>query len=204
MVVRQPPGRVTLAGKTAGVGVAWQSVAALFAVVVGIGLFLLPRPLPPPPTPDPVPSTGSFPHLLVEELDVSTTDSSGRMHRRLLASELRRASPGAKSVLVDPRLTVFPAAGPSWHFTAESGEVSPDGKNIYLPGSVQARRGATRPLEIDGRDVRIMATNNYGESDKPATVRGAAFEARGTGLKIWFKDGRIELLDDTRGILQPR
>ena len=135
---------------------------------------------------------------------MSTTDPSGRMLRRLRAHELRRESPGAKSVLVRPRLTVFTEAGARWHFAAETGEVSPDGENIYLAGPVQGRRDAVQPLEIDGRDVRIMTTNNYGESDEPATVHGAAFEARGTGLKLWFEEGRIELLNDARGTLRPQ
>ena len=135
---------------------------------------------------------------------MSTTDSSGRLYRRLRAHELRRESPGAKSVLVRPRLTVFTEAGASWHLAAETGEVSPDGENIYLAGPVQGRRDAVQPLEIDGRDVRIMTTNNYGESDEPATVHGAAFEARGTGLKLWFEESRIELLSNARGSVRPQ
>ena len=49
-----------------------------------------------------------------------------------------------------------------------------------------------------------MATNNYGESDQPATIRGTSFEARGTGVKIWLEEGRIELLSDASGIMRPR
>ena len=126
------------------------------------------------------------------------------MYRRLVADELRRMAPGAKSMLVRPRLTLFPAAGPGWRFESETGEVSPDGKNIYLPGPVRARRGAVDPLEIDGRDFRIRTMNDYGESDEAATVRGASFEARGTGVKIWLEEGRIELLHDASGVMRPR
>ena len=107
-------------------------------------------------------------------------------------------------MLVRPRLTMFPAAGPRWRFEAERGEVSPDGKNIYLPGPVRGRRDAVEPLEIDGRDFRIMAASHYGESDEPATIRGASFEARGTGVRFWLEEGRIELLADARGVLRPR
>ena len=91
-----------------------------------------------------------------------------------------------------------------WHFEAETGEVSPDGKSIYLPGPVLGRRDAVEPLEIDSRDLRIMATNNYGESDEPTTIRGTTFEARGTGMKIWLDEGRIDLLSDASGVMRPR
>ena len=66
------------------------------------------------------------------------------------------------------------------------------------------RRDAVEPLEIDSRDLRIMATNNYGESDEPATIRGTTFEARGTGMKIWLEEGRIDLLSDASGVMRPR
>ena len=147
---------------------------------------------------------GSPPHLLIEQVDASSTDASGRLYRRLRADELRRAAPNAKSMLIRPRVTVFPANGPRWHFEAETGEVSPDGKTIYLPGLVLGRRAAAEPLELASRDLRIMATDSYGESDAPATVRGRAFEARGTGVKIWLDEGRIEFLSDARAVMQPR
>lgn len=135
---------------------------------------------------------------------MATTDSSGRMHRRLQAEELRREVPGGESFLVRPRLTVFSGGEPLWNFTAERGEVSPDGENIYLPGPVRGRRGPVQPIEIDSADVRIMAAKSYGESDQPSMIRGRAFQARGNGLKIWLDEGRVELVNDARGTLQKR
>ncbi len=169
--------------------------------LLAIGWFVFPRPL---HSPDSAPSPGARPHLLIEQVDSLTTDPSGRIYRRLQAAELTRMTPGAVSMLVRPRLTMFPAAGPRWRFEAKRGEVSPDGKTIYLPGPVQGRRGAVEPLEIDGRDFRIMTASHYGESDEPATVRGTSFEARGTGVRFWLEEGRIEFLADARGVLQPR
>ena len=49
-----------------------------------------------------------------------------------------------------------------------------------------------------------MVADSYGESDQPSTIRGAAFQARGTGLKIWLDEGRVELSNDARGTLQNR
>ena len=154
--------------------------------------------------PDSAPLPESPPHLLIEQVDALTTETSGRIYRRLRADRMLRVAPGAMSLFVRPRLTVFPATGPAWYFEAERGEVSPDGENIYLPGPVRGRRDAAEPLEIDSRDLRITATDNYGESDEPATIRGTSFEVRGTGMKIWLAEGRIELLEDASGVVQPR
>ena len=181
--------------------VALETLPTLSLALLALGWFVFPLPLHPP---DPAPSRETGPHLSMEQVDSLTTDPSGRLHRRLRADELRRMVPGAKSMLLRPRLTIFPEAGPSWRFEAESGEVSPDGKNIYLPGPVQGRRDAVEPLEVAGRDFRIMDTNGYGESDEPATVRGASFEARGTGVKMWMEEGRIELLSDAGSVMRPR
>ena len=180
---------------------AWEILATLGAIFLALGWFAFPLSL---QSPGSAPPLGTPPHLRIERVDALTTDPTGRLYRRLRAGEMRRMTPGAKSVLVRPRLTVFPATGPIWHFEAETGEVSPDGKNIYLPGPVLGRRDAIESLEIDSRDLRIMATNNYGESDEPATIRGTTFEARGTGMKIWLEEGRIDLLSDASGVVRPR
>ena len=174
---------------------------ALLAATGAAAWFLVPRSLVPA---DPVPLSGSAPHLFIEEVDVSVTDASGRMHRRLQAEALRREVPGGTSVLVRPRLTVFSDGIAMWQFTAATGEVSPDGENIYLPGPVRGKRGPAKPIEIDSRDVRIAIADSYGESDQPSTIRGAAFQARGTGLKIWLDEGRVELLNDARGTVNNR
>ncbi len=178
-----------------------EVLATVCVVLLALGWFVFPLPL---HSPHSAPSPGQPPHLVIEQVDSLTTDPSGRISRRMRADELRRLTPGAKSLLVRPRLTVFPTVGPRWHFEAESGEVSPDGENIYLPGRVQGRRDAVEPLEIDGRDLWLTARDNSGESDKPATVRGASFEARGTGVKIWLEEGRIEFLSDASSVLRPR
>ena len=178
-----------------------ETLIAVGTILLALGWFAYLLRFEPPGS---APPPGTPPHLRIERVDALTTDPSGRLYRRLRADEMQRMTPGAKSVLVRPRLTVFPATGPMWHFEAETGEVSPDGKNIYLPGPVLGRRDAVEPLEIDSRDLRIMATNNYGESDEPATIRGSTFEARGTGMKIWLEEGRIDLLSDASGVMQPR
>ena len=180
------------------------SLDILASVSVALALFTFGWFVYPLHSPGDTPSPGAPPHLRIERVDALTTDPSGRLYRRLRADEMQRMTPSVKSVLVRPRLTLFPAAGPMWHFEAATGEVSPDGKNIYLPGSVLGRRDSVEPLEIDSRDLRIMATSNYGESDEPATIRGTTFEARGTGMKIWLEEGRIDLLSNASGIMWPR
>ena len=172
------------------------------AIVCGLGWLGLSR-VPAPPAPAP-PAAAAVPHLLVEEVYVVTTDRTGRVHRRLRADELRRAHPGAKSELVHPHLTVLPETGPSWRFTAESGEVSPDRENVYLPGTVRGRRGTVQPLEVESRDVRMMLSKNYGESGEPSTVRSKGFEVRGTGMRIWLEEDRVELLAETRTVFRTR
>jgi len=178
-----------------------RTVATLGAAVFALGWLSFPLPL---QSPGSAPAPDAPPQLRIQHVDALTTNPSGRLYRRLRADEMRRMAPGTKFVLLRPRLTVFPATGPMWYFEADTGEVSPDGKNIYLPGPVVGRRDAIEPLEIDSRDLRITATNDYGESDQPTTIRGTTFEARGKGVKIWLEEGRIDLLSDASGVMWPR
>ena len=140
--------------------------------------------------------------MRLEEFDLLMIDPSGRIFRRLSVREARRDHPDAAYVLAEPRLRVFSRTGATWFLAAENGEVYPDGETIYLAGQVTGRRGAASPLEIDTRDVRIMPMSDYAESAAPTTIRGAAFEVRGEGAKIWLDEGRIDLLNEARGTLQ--
>lgn len=187
------------AGRLRALG--WAGLAAVF----GLGGLGAARVLDPPAAAiSPAAPARAAPHLLVEEIDVVTTDRTGRVHRRLEADVLRRAHPGAKSELVRPRLTVFPAAGPSWRFTADRGEVSPDRENVYLPGAVRGRRSAPRPLEVESRGVRVMLSRSYGESSEPSTIRSRGLEVRGMGMRFWLEEDRVELLAETRTVFRAR
>ena len=176
---------------------AWGALAA----VCGLGWLLLPRP--------------AVVHPLATCRARVVSAGRGRRHRyhRLVRApvtgacartSLRRAAPDAKSELIRPRPDVASRDRKIWRFTAERGEVSPDRENVYLSGPVHGRRGPARPLEVESRDVRIMVSKSYGESDGPSTIRGTGFETRGTGVRFWLEEDRVELLSDAHGVFRPQ
>ena len=69
---------------------------------------------------------------------------------------------------------------------------------------MRGRRGTVQPLEVESRDVRMMLSKNYGESGEPSTVRSKGLEVRGTGMRIWLEEDRVELLAETRTVFRTR
>lgn len=156
-----------------------------------------------PSEPQPLPSE-RHPDLLIEAIEMAVTDRSGRLVRRIRAASLRRMTAGGPSELERPRLELFQELGASWRFEAQSGEVSPDMKTIHLAGEVRGRRATGPRFELDTSEVVILAPRNYGETDRPAVIRGERYEARGTGLRVWMDEGRAELLADANGTYRER
>ena len=190
-----------LAGRSIRAAVLRRAFAwGMLAAVTASGWMVFPRLLSSPPA---TPVERRW-HLLVEDIDVATTDPNGHLQRRLQADELRRAGRDTKSDLLRPRLTVFPADGAPWRFTAERGEVSPDRENVYLPGPVQGRGGEGGSLVVDSRDVRIAVAEGYGESPERSVVAAPGFEVRGRGVRFSLGDGRVELLSEVRGVFEPQ
>jgi lipopolysaccharide export system protein LptC len=76
---------------------------------------------------------------------------------------------------------------------------------VLLLGKVRAwRESATGGVAIDirTRDLRVLPESEYGETDKPVTIRTPASETRGLGMRAFMNEGRVELLADVTTVYQ--
>ncbi|MDH4134306.1 MAG: LPS export ABC transporter periplasmic protein LptC [Gammaproteobacteria bacterium] len=83
------------------------------------------------------------PDYTIENFTATAMDPQGRRKHELRAVKLRHFPDDDTSELDRPYLIQFPPDGPPVHTRADSGIVSPDGKEILMRHNVHVTRGAS-------------------------------------------------------------
>jgi lipopolysaccharide export system protein LptC len=149
------------------------------------------------------------PDYTVDELTASMMDESGRLHRRLTASEARHYPDNSGSELDDPRLLLFEESAPPWVIRSARGWISEDGDELLLQGPVFIDRTAdaqTRPVHLKTWELYVKPREDYAQTDQPVHLTsGADWLSSANGARVWFgKTLRIVLLGRARAQIAVR
>lgn len=147
------------------------------------------------------------PDYFVENFTTTVTDPTGNIKRQLSAARLLHFPETDTNELTAPHLILYRASGTPWHVKSERGWVSASGEIILLLGRVHAWRDddrGIRVVDIHTRDLRILQSADYGETDKSVVIRSRGSETRGIAMRAFLKDSRIELLSEVTTIYQKR
>ena len=61
-----------------------------------------------------------------------------------------------------------------------------------------------RELEVNTSDVKILTQQEYAETDKLATIVANRTVTTATGVRVYLKESRIELLNDVHTNILPK
>ncbi len=143
------------------------------------------------------------PDYWVEGLTVRSTDEQGRLQRILSAQTLTRYPDDGSTELTQPKLQLLEPGRPPWRIDSHSGWVSPDGKLVYLKGTVDISREASPgrlPVHLITRDLMVQPHDQYAETEHPVRIRSGEHWLKSVGLQAWLQTPvRIKLLADVRG-----
>ena len=122
----------------------------------------------------------------------------------MLTNQLTAATmvhyPNTNSTLKAPSLVFYKDKQATWTLHAERGEVSPDGKEVWLLGKTTLLRHAQRyPMEILTRDVRVLIETEYAETSAPTTIISHKDKNYSLGVQINMPTGQVDLLSQVRG-----
>ncbi|MGE0385705.1 MAG: LPS export ABC transporter periplasmic protein LptC [Gammaproteobacteria bacterium] len=141
------------------------------------------------------------PDYYLEDFLQTSLDERGAIHRRLKASRMVHFPDDDSSELTDPELELHNTGPRPWKVRAERGWVSSRAEVLVLYGTVEIWRDdadGRRELEVFTRDLRILAKEQYAESDHPTTIRNPTTTTQATGLRADFGARRLELLRDVK------
>lgn len=146
------------------------------------------------------------PDYYMENFTTSTMEEDGNLKNRLSADYMAHYPENDTTELVRPRLEVFNENRQPLMIIADKGWVTSDNEVILLTGSVklwQNNPGGDRKMEIITTDVRILPEQEYAETDMPATFISKRSTITATGVRAFFKEERVELLNNVQTIIEP-
>ncbi len=155
-------------------------------------------------------STATAPHVpdfYMENFSTTTMDELGKPKRTLSADHMAHFPDTDTNELENPYMILFDPARPPWHVRSERGWVSPDSDVMLLLGNVHIWRNnevGERVLDLTTRDLRVLPDSQYGETDKPVVIRTPSSESRGTGMRAFLDQRRIELLSRVRTVYEKK
>ena len=140
------------------------------------------------------------PDAYLEEFVTVEMDATGRPRRRIEAD--RMAYQADQTVeLTSPRYVLFRAEGEPWQVQSEHGRLSADGTELWLLGKVHIWRNdeaGTVDLDIRTEHLKVLPDDEYGETDRPVTIRTPGSFSTGIGMRAWLDETRFELLSEVR------
>tara|TARA_A100001037_G_scaffold92180_1_gene83555 strand:+ start:165 stop:803 length:639 start_codon:yes stop_codon:yes gene_type:complete len=155
----------------------------------------------------PVVSRDEDPDYFIENFTTTVTDTEGYIKRRLSAQRLLHFPDTDSNELTAPHLVLHRRTGTPWHIQSERGWISASGEVVLLLGRVHAWRDndrGVRVLDIRTRDMRILPSTEYGETDKPVVIRSRGSETRGVAMRAFLRESRVELLSQVTTTYQKR
>lgn len=144
------------------------------------------------------------PDYYMENFRTLNMKKDGTLKNRLRAEYMAHYPDDDTTELVRPILEIPRANNQPINIIADKGWVTADNEVILLTGNVNLRQNdaaGNKRLEIITSDVKILANQEYAETDKPSTFIGKDTTIKGTGVKAYLKEGRIKLLHNVHATI---
>lgn len=182
----------------------WVPATVLLVLAIGSGWLL--RQL---QTTDEVQTGGPAhtPDFYLEEFTTTTMGESGKPDRVLKAARMVHYPDTDTHELTRPYMVLYHPERQPWHVESERGWVSAKGDVVLLLGKVHIWRDDEQGVletEIRTRDLRVLPDSDYGETDKPVTIRAGRSESRGVGMRAFLDQDRLELLSQVHTVYEPK
>ncbi len=143
------------------------------------------------------------PDLFAEGVTSTIMDARGNPRYRLTA-EVINHYPDDKSISVQaPRLEYYRQQLPPWTAESETGRIYDKGRQVFLDGQVTMHRpaeGKQPATRLYTQDLLILPEDDYAETAAAVKITSGESELRGTGMRVYMSEGRLELLARGKGV----
>ena len=149
---------------------------------------------------------GHAPDLTMEEFEVTTMGEDGSPLHRLSGAYMAHFTDTRTKELTHPHLVVYREGAEPWHVASERGWVSPDNDVLMLLGKVDIWRNkpdGKREIHIETEDLRVLPDEEYAETELPVSISTRESYTRGTGMRAYLDESRVQLLSNVRTTIDP-
>ena len=147
------------------------------------------------------------PDYFVEKMERFSFDKKGKLQNEL-ESELVKHFPHDDSLeLKSPRMKIYEKKGKPWNVVSESAWINSDGTIVLLNGNVyiwKLDNYGNKEYGIITSDLTIKPEEKFAQTKKAARITNQGTVTNTIGLKVVFKEGRVQLSDRVRTIYEPK
>lgn len=150
--------------------------------------------------------TEHYPDYYMNNFTTTTMEQDGTLKNKIYADHMAHYPDDDTTELDNPKLEVFRKEGLPVMITSDKGWVTSDNEVILLTGNVtlwQNANDGSRAMEIVTKDVKVLTKQDYAETDQPATFTGNRTIINATGVRAYFNESRIELLNNVHTTIKP-
>ena len=130
-------------------------------------------------------------------------NQEGLRRSELIAEKMIYYGDDDTTELTKPIMTFYNEDQSTWVIAADTGWISPDGKDLLLNGNVKIERkkaSDVRPIHIKTTNLRVKPEKNYAETDEWVEIINPPDRTEGVGMQIYYtKPVHLKLLSKVRG-----
>lgn len=153
--------------------------------------------------PSSVSATG--PDSFVKDIDLAVMDENGYLQYRVRTEHMTHFPHNDILKLSRPDIDIVRTDGTAWHITAERGEATTAGDQLWLLGKVDIRRPESATgsaIHVMTSDLLVKPEDELAETENAATITGNRYVINAVGLKADFRTNVLELLSRVRGTIE--
>lgn len=143
------------------------------------------------------------PDFFIEDVISTMMDAEGKPLYRLQATVIKHYPDDKSLALQAPRLEYYRQQLPPWTAKSEAGRVYDEGRQVFLDGEVTMRRpaeGNQPATELHTKDLIVLPEDDYAETTASVNIISGKSQLKGTGMRLYLDEGRLELLANGEGI----
>jgi len=142
------------------------------------------------------------PDFFIEDVISTIMDADGKPLYRLQAAVINHYPDDKSLALQAPRLEYYRHQLTPWTAQSEAGRVYDNGRQVFLDGNVTMHRpgeGKQPATDLATRDLLVLPEEDYAETNATVKITSGANELKGTGMRVYLDEGRLELLANGEG-----
>lgn len=145
------------------------------------------------------------PDYYMEDFTTLTMEQDGSPKSKLHAVYMAHYPVDDTTELLKPTMEIYRAERRPLNVSADKGWVTSGNEVILLRGGVRMWEddaAGARTLQVDTSEARVLMNDEYAETDRPTTIVSRRTTVTGTGMRAYFKDSRLVVLDHDRTTIE--
>ncbi len=146
----------------------------------------------------------TLPDFIAQNILAIETGETGQVHNKFFAPKIVHYAKNDRAVYTKPHIISYPVTGKEpWDIKANAGESEHGTNKIILTDNVRIHEPAGKlnsDTWITTSKLVIYPKENYAETDQPVTFTEPGIVVKSVGMRVYFKEKRVELLNKAQGV----